>query len=231
MTLTQVPGLVDLPATWRAACVILCGAFPRDPEVWAHVTPGEQHRLMDLVADQGRPMSERVLLAAAAGLADGHTLLPFGQLVSLSDSRLRLVLVPRHPERFDSVARLLVASGLPWVRRTELMSRPAGRPILLVDTVGELGAWWGAAQIAFVGGSFGRRGGQNMIEPAAYGAAVCFGPNTWNFRIQLPDGPPLDRAGGLVHRGDPWVVHRRHSRLGHPPAKLSRGQEPVRRAG
>ena len=55
-------------------------------------------------------------------------------------------------------------------------------PILLDDTVGELGAWWGTASIAFVGGSFGSRGGQNMIEPAAYGAAVSFGPNTWNFR-------------------------------------------------
>jgi 3-deoxy-D-manno-octulosonic-acid transferase len=53
--------------------------------------------------------------------------------------------------------------------------------VLLVDGVGELGAWWGAAQIAFVGGSMGTRGGQNMIEPAAYGAAVSFGPNTWNF--------------------------------------------------
>ena len=57
----------------------------------------------------------------------------------------------------------------------------AGR-VLLVDTVGELGAWWGTRQIAFVGGSFGDRGGQNMIEPAAYGAAVSFGPNTRNFR-------------------------------------------------
>jgi 3-deoxy-D-manno-octulosonic-acid transferase len=54
--------------------------------------------------------------------------------------------------------------------------------VLLVDTIGELSAWWGATQIAFVGGSFGERGGQNMIEPAAYGAAVSFGPNTWNFR-------------------------------------------------
>jgi len=52
----------------------------------------------------------------------------------------------------------------------------------LVDVVGELGAWWGTARIAFVGGSLGRRGGQNMIEPAAYGAAVSFGPNTRNFR-------------------------------------------------
>jgi 3-deoxy-D-manno-octulosonic-acid transferase len=55
-------------------------------------------------------------------------------------------------------------------------------PVILVDTVGELGAWWGMTTIAFVGGSFGTRGGQNMIEPAAYGAAVSFGPNTRNFR-------------------------------------------------
>ena len=53
---------------------------------------------------------------------------------------------------------------------------------MLVDVVGELGGWWGTAEMAFVGGSLGNRGGQNMIEPAAYGAAVCFGPNTANFR-------------------------------------------------
>ncbi len=116
--------------------------------------------------------------------------------------RLRLILVPRHPERFDAVAKLLEASNLPWQRRTELacqppalpgvrsdetLSKPPAEPgangrILLVDTIGELSAWWGAAHIAFVGGSFGSRGGQNMIEPAAYGAAVSFGPNTRNFR-------------------------------------------------
>ena len=54
--------------------------------------------------------------------------------------------------------------------------------ILLVDTIGELSAWWGTAAIGFVGGSLGNRGGQNMIEPAAYGVAACFGPNTRNFR-------------------------------------------------
>lgn len=108
--------------------------------------------------------------------------------------RLRLVLVPRHPERFDAVAELLERSGVDWVRRSELSRNqppadpdtgcPAGADgrVLLVDTVGELGAWWGTASIAFVGGSFGPRGGQNMIEPAAYGAAVSFGPNTRNFR-------------------------------------------------
>ena len=55
--------------------------------------------------------------------------------------------------------------------------------MVLVDTIGELGALWGLADVAFVGGSLdGRRGGQNMIEPAAYGAAVVFGPHVWNFK-------------------------------------------------
>ena len=95
----------------------------------------------------------------------------------------RLILVPRHPERFDEVAALLDHCGLPWQRRTRLTdSAVAPEPILLVDVVGELGAWWGLATAGFVGGSMGRRGGQNMIEPAAYGVAVSFGPNTWNFR-------------------------------------------------
>jgi 3-deoxy-D-manno-octulosonic-acid transferase len=75
----------------------------------------------------------------------------------------------------------------------------------LLDTIGELSALWGLADIAFVGGSLdGRRGGQNMIEPAAYGAAVIFGPHVWNFRdtavrlieqsaaIQVLDGRSLE---------------------------------------
>ena len=99
---------------------------------------------------------------------------------------LRLILVPRHPERFDAVAEMLARSGVSSHKRSQL---PTGLPptnasyeatpvprVLLVDAVGELGAWWGTAQIAFVGGSLGQRGGQNMIEPSAYGAAVSLGP-------------------------------------------------------
>jgi 3-deoxy-D-manno-octulosonic-acid transferase len=102
--------------------------------------------------------------------------------------RLRLLLVPRHKERFDEVAELLSRSGLPFLRRSQLsaVTGPGGDasvvPIILLDTLGELGAAWGLADVAFVGGSLTPRGGQNMIEPAAYGAAVTFGPNVWNFQ-------------------------------------------------
>jgi 3-deoxy-D-manno-octulosonic-acid transferase len=103
---------------------------------------------------------------------------------------LRLFLVPRQPDRFDEVARLLEKSGLEFVRRSRVVAakpqaarQEACPPVVLVDTIGELGPLWGLADVAFVGGSLdGRRGGQNMIEPAAFGAAVTFGPHVWNFK-------------------------------------------------
>ncbi len=171
--------------------------------------------------DRDNPATRR--LAALAGLAADDVVFLAGstqepeesvalwvfQQLSRDWPQLRLIIVPRHPERFDSVARMLDASGVAWQRRTllgagsreqgagsgeqgaesksrgPLLSAPfslATPHVLLVDVVGELGAWWGTARVAFVGGSLGNRGGQNMIEPAAYGAAVSFGPNTRNFR-------------------------------------------------
>jgi 3-deoxy-D-manno-octulosonic-acid transferase len=108
---------------------------------------------------------------------------------------LKLVLVPRHPERFDEVADLLSRSDLSWSRRSQLSASPLPPSAILVDTIGELGAWWGTASIGFVGGSFGDRGGQNMLEPAAYGVATCFGPNTWNFRDIVSQLRAVDGAG------------------------------------
>ncbi|MCM2372976.1 3-deoxy-D-manno-octulosonic acid transferase [Aporhodopirellula aestuarii] len=98
---------------------------------------------------------------------------------------LRLILVPRHPERFDRVADLITTSGDRVIRRSRNDSQYADQwesdEIILIDTIGELKHWWGVAHLATVGGSFGDRGGQNMLEPAGYGCAVSFGPNTKNF--------------------------------------------------
>jgi 3-deoxy-D-manno-octulosonic-acid transferase len=97
---------------------------------------------------------------------------------------LRLILVPRQKDQFDAVADLLQRRAIPCVRRSRLTQPVTDRnAVILVDTIGELAAVWGLADLAFVGGSLdGQRGGQNMIEPAAYGAAVVFGPHTWNFK-------------------------------------------------
>jgi 3-deoxy-D-manno-octulosonic-acid transferase len=128
-----------------------------------------------LLAGSTQEPEEKLALEAFAALSTDHP-------------RLRLVLVPRHPHRFDEVAALLDRSSVAWQRRSQLAPSdhrlpPTDYRILLVDTIGELSAWWGAATIGFVGGSlYSTRGGQNMIEPAAYGVATCFGPNTQNFR-------------------------------------------------
>lgn len=101
---------------------------------------------------------------------------------------LRLVIVPRHVERAAEIGAVLDGLGLRWQARSQIeqaAADPAAR-VLLVDGTGELAWWWGTATIAFVGGSLdGKRGGQNMLEPAAYGAAVCFGPHTRNFQDEV----------------------------------------------
>ncbi len=105
---------------------------------------------------------------------------------------LRLILVPRHIQRSGKLKRDLIEMGLTVQLRSELMDQTNNKvfetsDVLIVDVIGELSSWWGLASVAFVGGTMGKRGGQNMIEPAAYGVPVCFGPNTWNFRdvVQL----------------------------------------------
>jgi 3-deoxy-D-manno-octulosonic-acid transferase len=165
--------------------------------------------------DRHNPATER--LRALAGFAPDDVVFLAGSTQDPEESlslaafrelapahpRLRLVLVPRHPDRFATVAALLDASGLAWQRRSALDVGPRdpATQAFLVDAVGELGAWWGTANVGFVGGSLSNRGGQNMIEPAAYGAAVSFGPNTRNFR-DIVAALLAEQAAVVVHNGE-----------------------------
>lgn len=124
-----------------------------------------------------------VWLAGSTSAPEEEYVLQVFQRQRASCPRLRLILVPRHRERFEEVAQLCAATDLKFIRRSQTSSAAAPTwDVLLGDTIGELSAWWGVAQIGFVGGSMGSRGGQSMIEPAGYGVAMCFGPNTSNFR-------------------------------------------------
>ncbi|MCI0742217.1 MAG: 3-deoxy-D-manno-octulosonic acid transferase, partial [Gemmataceae bacterium] len=127
---------------------------------------------------------ELVLVAGSTQDPEEEIILGVYRRVLEIHPNLRLILVPRQKERFDPVAEMLKKSGLPFVRRSQIRGlAPLGSPVVLLDTFGELSAVWGLADVAFVGGSLdGMRGGQNMIEPAAYGAAALFGPHTWNFK-------------------------------------------------
>ncbi len=110
------------------------------------------------------------------------------------DPQLALVLAPRHPERFTTVAALLDRSGIRWVRRMDWGSQPAGalsplRPgeIVLLDTIGELASVYSLAAVAFVGGSLIPAGGHNPLEPAQFGVPIVMGPHYANFRAITDD--------------------------------------------
>jgi len=96
--------------------------------------------------------------------------------------RAAMILAPRHPERFDTVAILLQQMGISSHRRTLWAGEPLAGGVLLVDSIGELAALYGLADVAFVGGSLVPRGGHNIIEPAQHGVAIVTGNHTENFR-------------------------------------------------
>ncbi len=91
------------------------------------------------------------------------------------------VVVPRHPQRFDTVAQLLAARGIAFVRRSAETNVPADVNVVLGDSLGELPAYYAAADVAFVGGSLLPLGGQNLIESIASGTPTIVGPHTFNF--------------------------------------------------
>ncbi|HEX6650090.1 MAG TPA: 3-deoxy-D-manno-octulosonic acid transferase [Pyrinomonadaceae bacterium] len=120
---------------------------------------------------------------------------------------VRLMIAPRHPERFNEVASLIQDAGISWTRRTNLpAAEDASASVILLDTIGELPATYSLATVVFVGGSIVDRGGHNVLEPAAAGSVVVTGAHTHNFHaivclmqeagamIQLP---PLQGADAV----------------------------------
>ena len=109
---------------------------------------------------------------------------------------VRLMLAPRHPERFNEVATLLQKSGLSWTRRTSPPdANDTNAVVILLDTIGELPATYSLAHVVFVGGSIVDKGGHNVLEPAAAGATVVTGAHTHNFHaiVEL-----MNEANALV---------------------------------
>jgi 3-deoxy-D-manno-octulosonic-acid transferase len=96
--------------------------------------------------------------------------------------RAVIILAPRHPERFNTVATLMAQMNIRFWRRSLWNGEPVSSGVFLVDTIGELAALYALADIAFVGGSLVPRGGHNIIEPALHGAPIVVGNHTENFR-------------------------------------------------
>ncbi len=152
----------------------------------------------------GRP----VVLAAStregeeAALLSAWKLMRQQQPASDTHPRPLLLIVPRHPQRFDEVAALIAASGLTTVRRSTWADTPppeaAQADVWLGDSIGEMAAYFSCAQVALLGGSFEPLGGQNLIEAAACGCPVLMGPHTYNFA----DAAALAHREGAAMRLD-----------------------------
>jgi 3-deoxy-D-manno-octulosonic-acid transferase len=124
-----------------------------------------------LVAASTHSPEERIIIEAFKQLRSSH-----------GNEQTRLLIAPRHPERFAEVAALLQSSGLIWSRRSDARSeRDSACDVILLDSIGELRAVYPLASIVFVGGSLASTGGHNILEPAMVGACTVTGAQTFNF--------------------------------------------------
>ncbi|MGX9733301.1 lipid IV(A) 3-deoxy-D-manno-octulosonic acid transferase [Janthinobacterium aestuarii] len=132
-----------------------------------------------------------------------------------------LLVVPRHPQRFDEVEKLIAAQGLAMQRRSALQQGDdvaAGTQVLLGDSMGEMFAYYAACDCAFVGGSLLPLGGQNLIEPAALGKPVLIGPHTFNFALVTEQAIA---SGGAALVADADALMAQGAALLQDPARLS----------
>ena len=145
----------------------------------------------------GRP----VLLAAVTREGEEAMLLAaWARQLAAVDVKPLLLVVPRHPQRFDEVAALLQAAGLTLARRSSFGDTPSPVAInadaWLGDSMGEMPLYYASAKVALLGGSFAPLGGQNLIEAAACGCPVVMGPHTFNFA----EAAELSQAAGAAIR-------------------------------
>lgn len=140
-----------------------------------------------------------VLIAASTHEGEDELLLRVWQRLRLDWPGLALILVPRHPERFASVAALARRYSDAVCRRSAADTPSGDTEVYIGDTLGEMMQLYAAADVAFVGGSFSGTGGHNPLEPAALAKPVLMGPDTFNF-AQITQA--LSEAGGLLQVAD-----------------------------
>jgi 3-deoxy-D-manno-octulosonic-acid transferase len=190
--------------------VILTGNIKADGLKIGPVDPGEElRRLLG-----GRP-GQTVLVAGSTHHPEERWVV---EAWRKGTPGARLILVPRHPDRCREVARALAAEGSPAQLLTDLragLEAPDPDRPVLVDTIGELERIYGLADVVFVGGTLVDHGGQNMLEPAAQGRSVVFGPSVANF---------AQEAALLIESGACRQVSDRHG-LPDALAELARGGE------
>ncbi len=143
-----------------------------------------------------------VFIAASTHASEDEAALAAYQLMRQSLPELKMILVPRHPERFDSVKSMLEQSAFKVICRSQMLAQPqqveADFDILLGDTMGELLMMYVASDAAFIGGSLVEIGGHNILEAAVFGKPTLIGPNYFNFQ---------DVSQEMIEEGACFLVH------------------------
>jgi len=167
-----------------AARMVSCGSNQSITEVTGNLKFDIQ--VAASLSEQGQALralwgaNRRVLVAGSTHEADETALIPaFVQLLK-SQPDAFLILVPRHPERFEAAAQTARLAGLETQLFSDATSCSPLTQCLVIDTMGQLMNYYAAADVAYVGGSMGEQGGHNALEPAALGKAIMIGPSTWN---------------------------------------------------
>ncbi|WP_257286425.1 lipid IV(A) 3-deoxy-D-manno-octulosonic acid transferase [Endozoicomonas sp. SESOKO1] len=159
---------------------------------------------------QGMGSDIRILVAASTHEGEDQQVLDAFQTILAESPEVRLLIVPRHPERFDRVHQLILDNQLSVVRHSQGTRPSHATRVILGDTMGEMMKLFAASDIAFVGGSLVPTGGHNMLEPAALKLPVLSGPHVFNFE-EISES--LIQAGGLKIVNDSKALARCTIRL------------------
>ena len=200
-----------------AARLVALGLAPEKARVTGNVKfdieqPGAQPLTEELRRRFGLDAAHPLVVAASTHAPEERVVLEAFRLLTDAGRRPRLLIAPRHPERFGEVDALLETSGLNWARRSaEPRASDADCDVILLDSIGELRAVYALAEVVFVGGSIAPIGGHNVLEPSLEARAVVTGAHTSNFKaivsallergalVQLPRAEDDEAARELAH--------------------------------
>ncbi len=175
-------------------------------------------QLLTLGAQLKQWIGQRPVLLAAS-TRQGEEELVLDAVSRMRIDGLLLLLVPRHPQRFDEVAALLSKRNLRYLRRSEERYLPQDCQVLLGDSMGEMPAYYAACDLAFIGGSLLPYGGQNLIEACAVGRPLLFGRHMYNF---AQASKLAVEAGAAIEVADAAMLGERAAKLLSDRATLSR---------
>ncbi len=186
----------------------------------------ESAHLLLRLPSSGDPEPLRLIVAGSTHPGEEEIVLLAFRALEPKKRRLVLLLAPRHPNRFDEVARTIASLGFPLHRRSLLAGdRIVPGAVILLDTLGELAGLYPAADAVFIGGTFRPIGGHSLAEPAAAGKVILYGPHIENFEEIARE---LEHRGCAVRVPSPELLAEALKKVLDDPLLAAKGEEGVR---